>query len=544
LRRRKRRFGKPFALMARDIDVIGRYAAVSDVERAILASAEAPIVLLDANGPERLPETVAPGLALLGFMLPHSPLHHLILRDFDQPLVMTSGNLSDEPPCVADLDARSRLAGVADNFLIHDRQIVNRVDDSVARVVAGAPVLIRRSRGYAPMPINLPDGFAAGVDVLAMGGELKNTFCLVREGHAILSQHQGDLEDAATFADFEKNLALFTRLFDHDPIAIAVDKHPDYLATKYGRMLASKRGLPAIDVQHHHAHIAACLADNGVPLDSGRVLGIALDGLGFGDDGTMWGGELLLADYRGYERLACLKAVPMPGGTQAVREPWRNLYAHLDSAMGYDTFRTEFRSTRLADYLDRKPTATLAAMIAKGLNSPLASSCGRLFDAVGAALGVCADAISYEGEAAAQLEALFAGHDLGRTADPEAYRFTVRGRSGSVCGSIDPAPMWWDLCRDLRDGVSPQEIALRFHLGLARAIADMTAALISHVEGLECDTIALSGGCFQNRYLTEEIVNCLQFKGLRVLMHRRVPANDGGLALGQAAISVARLMRT
>ena len=544
LRARKLRFGKPFALMARDIDVVRRYATIGDIEAATVTSAAAPIILLDANGPERLPDAVAPGISGLGFMLPHTPLHHLILRNFDQPLVMTSGNLSDEPPCIDDLEARSRLAALADCFLIHDRQIINRVDDSLVRVVAGAPTHIRRSRGYAPTPINLPDGFAAGADVLAMGGELKNTFCLVREGHAILSQHQGDLENAVTFADFENNLALFTRLFDHDPIAIAVDRHPDYLATKHGRMLAAARGLPVIEVQHHHAHVVACLADNAVPLDAEPVLGIVLDGLGFGDDDTIWGGEFLLANYGGYDRLACLTPVPMPGGAQAVREPWRNLYAHLDAAMGYKTFRAEFGATHLATYLDRKPTATMAAMIAKGLNSPLASSCGRLFDAVGAALGICSDAITYEGEAAARLEALVAASDLARASTADAYPFAQTRRLEAPCACLDPAPMWLRLCQDLHDRISPKEIALRFHLGLAMAVADMAAALASHVKGKRCDTIALSGGCFQNRWLTEEVVRRLQFKGFRVLMHSKVPANDGGLALGQAVTAAGRLLRT
>ncbi len=323
---------------------------------------------------------------------------------------MTSGNLSDEPQVIDDDDARTRLLGIAPYALIHNRAIANRVDDSVVRFMAGAPRLLRRARGYAPAPIRLPEGLEAAPQILALGGELKATFCLVKNGEAVLSQHQGDLEDLATYDDYCRNLALYTELFDHQPAALVADRHPEYLSTKLARARAATERLPLIEVQHHHAHVAACLAENGYPLSARPVLGIVLDGLGYGGDdapgGTIWGGEFLSADYRGYERLGTFKPVAMPGGAQAVREPWRNLYAHLMAGMGWAQLSAEFSELELHQRLAVRPRATLDAMIRNGINSPLASSCGRLFDAVAAALGISFERQAYEGEAAAKLEAL------------------------------------------------------------------------------------------------------------------------------------------
>ncbi|PPC90107.1 MAG: carbamoyltransferase HypF, partial [Methylocystis sp.] len=439
LRRLKRRDAKPFALMARDLTVIRRYCAIDPVEERALTSVEAPIVLLRATGPQHLPEAVAPGLATLGFMLPTTPLHLLLMDQFDHPLVMTSGNISDEPAVIDDAEAYRQLAEIASFALTHDRDIANRVDDSVVRVMAGRSRVLRRARGYAPAPLRLPSGFEKAPDLLAMGGELKATFCLVKDGQAILSQHQGDLENAATLDDYKRNLALYRSLFDHAPSAIIVDRHPEYLSSKLGRAEADTRALPMIDVQHHHAHVAACLAENGRSLDAPPVLGIVLDGLGFGDDGTIWGGEFLLGDYLGYERLARLKPVVMPGGAQAVREPWRNLYAHLRAAGAFDATPFTFGDWSA---LNGKPLATIDRMIAQGLNSPLASSCGRLFDAVAAALGVCADRQAYEGEAAARLEALAA-------AAPDETRGYALRISEPALIDIDAAPMWRAILDDL-----------------------------------------------------------------------------------------------
>ena len=350
--------------MARDLDVVRRYACVSQQEELrALRSAAAPIMLLSARPDARLPEAVAPGLSTLGFMLPATPLHHLIFRRLDRPMVMTSGNLSDEPQAIEDDDARARLGAIADFFLTHDRAIAVRLDDSVARVIAGAPRLMRRARGYAPAPLSMPEGLRGGPQTLALGAELKSTFCLVKGGQAIVSQHMGDLEDAVRLADFERNIALLGALHEHRPTAVAVDMHPDYLSTKFGRDFARARGLPIVEVQHHHAHIASCMAENGVGAGEGPVLGIALDGLGLGEDGALWGGEFMLADYAGYRRVGTMKPVAMPGGAQAVREPWRNTLAHILAEMGWPSFAMNFAGTPLYEFLRGKPVETIAAMI-------------------------------------------------------------------------------------------------------------------------------------------------------------------------------------
>ena len=351
----------------------------------MLASAAAPIAVLNATGRCRLPDAISPGLGTLGFMLPYTPLHHLLMRPFDRPVVMTSGNASHRPQCIDDAVALEELAGIADWVLGHDRAIVNRVDDSVVRVMAGTPRLLRRGRGYAPMPIGLPSGFAGAPGILALGGELKNTFCLVRDGKAVLSQHQGDLEDADTEEDYRRNLALFETVLEQSPAVLAIDRHPDYLSTKDGRRRAAETGATIVEVQHHHAHIASCMAENALPLDTPPVLGVALDGLGYGDDGTIWGGEFLLADYRGYRRVATIRPVAMIGGAQAIREPWRNTYAHIAAAVGWDRFAATWGNLDLYSFLANKPLATMQAMLSKGVNCPSASSCGRLFDAVAAA---------------------------------------------------------------------------------------------------------------------------------------------------------------
>jgi hydrogenase maturation protein HypF len=544
LRDAKHRETKPFALMARDLDVIRRYCAVSPEEARLLASPAAPIVLLRATG-DALPETVAPGLTTLGFMLPTTPLHLLLLRHMERPVVMTSGNLTDEPQVIDDDEALSRLGGIADFVLTHDRAIATRVDDSVVRMMAGAPRVLRRARGYAPAAIPLPPGFATAPDLLAAGGELKATFCLVKDSAAILSQHIGDLEEARTFDDYRRGIAHYAALFDHAPKAIAADLHPEYLSSKYAR----ETGLRLIEVQHHHAHVAACLAENGRAIDAAPVLGIVLDGLGWGDDGTIWGGEFLLADYRAARRVGSFRPVAMPGGTAAVREPWRNLYAHLIAA----GLEPEKRHT------------LLDAMIRGGVNSPMASSCGRLFDAMAAALGICRDRQSHEGEAASRLEALVCQRALHEEDDALAYPFALhrhssfprkresseadreparldsrfRGNDREELTCIDPRPMWHAVLGDLGRHTPPGVIAARFHKGLAIAVAAMTRALATRTD---FDTVALSGGCFQNAVLFEQTEHRLRDAGFSVLTHSMVPANDGGLALGQAAVAAARLI--
>ncbi len=530
LRARKRRYHKPFALMAAGLEVIEPYCAVSEDERALLESPAAPIVILAADGPEAVAPGVAPGQRTLGFMLPYTALHHLLLEGLGRPLVLTSGNRSEEPQVTSNEAARAKLAGIADHLLMHDRAIVNRVDDSVVRVMDGAPRLLRRARGYAPAPLPLPEGLASAPPILAMGAELKNAFCLVQDGQATLSQHIGDLEDAATYADYRANLALYASLLEHEPLIVAVDQHPDYLSTKLGREL----GPEVVAVQHHHAHIASCLAENGVPLAAGPVLGVALDGLGHGEDGTIWGGEFLAADYRGFTRLAHLRPVPMPGGAQAVREPWRNSYAQIRAALGWQRFAREYPDLELYADLQDRPLATLEAMLAKGLNCPLSSSCGRLFDAVAAALGICRDRASYEGQAAIELEASIDAAALAAAGD--GYPLAIERAAGPWV--LDAAPIWPALLADLTRGTPVPVMAARFHLGLTAAILDLVCALGRG----RFETVALSGGVFQNRLLFEGVSGGLRARGFTVLGHRLVPANDGGLALGQAAVAAARAL--
>ncbi|QBR70089.1 carbamoyltransferase HypF [Beijerinckiaceae bacterium] len=540
LRRGKRRDAKPFALMARDLRMIRRYCAVNQEEEQLLGSPSAPIVLLRAKGPDKLPEAVAPGLQVLGFMLPTTPLHLLILQRINRPLVMTSGNISDEPQVIDDAEARDRLSPIASYALTHDRPIANRLDDSVARIMAGTPRVMRRARGYAPEPLNLPEGFETAPDLLAMGGELKATFCLVKDGSAILSQHQGDLEHPAAFDDYRKNLELYGKLFDHAPSILAIDQHPEYLSSKMGDEWARRDRLPLIEVQHHHAHVSACLAENSYPLAGPPVLGIVLDGLGWGDDGTIWGGEFLIADYQTYRRMAALKPVAMPGGASAVREPWRNLYAHLTTDRSWSDMTAKYGSLNLCRYLARKPLSLLDSMIKHGLNAPKASSCGRLFDAVAAALDLSRNRQAYEGEAAMLLEAIAAAGEQAHEDETSTYPLDVKALQGSEMLVLDPSPMWDAILVDLMNQKPAPLIAGRFHKGLALAIVAMAVRLAGHRERRQFSTVALSGGCFQNRILFEAVMRGLETEGFVVLSHARVPTNDGGLALGQAAIAAAK----
>lgn len=541
MRNAKRRERKPFALMARDLDVLRRHCVVTMEDEALLQSPAAPIVLMMANGSSGIAPSVAPGIATLGFMLPNSPLHHLVLQRMDRPIVLTSGNLSDEPQCIDNVEARERLSGIAEYFLMNDRDIVRRVDDSVARVIGGVPRILRRSRGYAPVPMPLPDGFRRAPAVLAMGAELKNAFCLVREGHAVMSHHIGDLEDARTHADYLRAVEQTMHLFEFEPDVIAVDLHPEYLSSKHGREIAQRKSIELVSVQHHHAHIAACMAENGIALDTTPVIGVALDGLGFGDDGTLWGGEFLRMDYRHCERVGTFKPVAMPGGEQAIHEPWRNTYAHLMAAMGWSRFVEEYCKLDLHAFLAVKPRSVLDAMIAQGVNSPPASSCGRLFDAAAAAAGVCRERAYYEGQAAIEFEALADERTMRDELDDLAYPFEISQHKGNGLPYVEPFPMWHALLGDLMRGTRPAVISARFHKGLAIVIARMVEKL-SRNESDEgpIDTVALSGGVFQNCVLLQQIEKRLASLGFRVLTHRRVPTNDGGLALGQAAVAVAR----
>lgn len=528
LRARKRRETKPFALMARDLDAIHALCRVTDEEAALLASPPAPIVLLRGNAGAHLPDAVAPGLDTYGFMLPTTPLHQLLLQNIATPLVMTSGNLSDAPPETDDEAARFRLGAIADGILAHDRPIATRVDDSVARVLDGRPRLLRRARGFAPAPIMLL-GFDAPA-VLALGGQQKAAFCQLRGAEAVMSHHIGDLDEATAFDDFARALDRYAALFRHEPSHVAVDLHPGYRSTTLGRAIAERHGARLHTVQHHHAHVASCLAENGVPPDAPPVLGVALDGLGLGEDGALWGNELLLCDYRAARRVATLRTAALPGGDAAAREPWRNLLAQLDLVFGWPEAATRFDALPILARLRTKPVSSLAAVIRQGVNAPQASSCGRLFDAVAAALGIGFDRVGHEGEAAMRLEALAQGAE-----DAGAYPFGVLDECGLQ--ALDPAPMWSALLQDLVRGAPATAIASRFHRGLAVAIVERGLAVAP-----QTGVVALSGGCLQNALLHRLLEDGFRAAGREVLTQARVPANDGGLALGQAAIVAARLM--
>jgi hydrogenase maturation protein HypF len=532
LRAGKQRETKPFALMARDLDIVRRYCRLRSDEARQLAGPESPIVLLRATE-GHLPDAVAPGLTTLGFMLPTTPLHQLLLGSMDRPVVMTSGNTTDEPQIIDDGEAMARFPGIADFVLLHDRPIAVRLDDSIVRVMDGAPRVLRRGRGFAPAALALPPGFATAPDLLAAGAELKCTFCLLKDGQAVLSQHIGDLEDARTLDDYRRNLDYYASLYDHVPTALAVDSHPDCLSSKLARARALEGGLPLIEVQHHHAHVAACLAENLWPLDARPVLGIALDGLGWGDDGTIWGGEFLLADYRDATRLGTFKPVPMPGGAAAIREPWRNLYGQL-TALPSDVSDLEPHR-----FFAGKPCAMLDRMIRQRLNAPMASSCGRLFDAVAAAVGICRDRQGHEGEAASRLEALACERTMQYENDADSYPFAIAPLPRTTTLCLDPQAMWRALLHDLTRGTPRPVMAARFHKGLAIAVVSLSARL---AQDHRFDVVALSGGCWQNAVLFEESARRLRDAGFMVLAHTIVPTNDGGLALGQAVIAAARLM--
>lgn len=540
LRQRKRRYQKPFALMAKDISDIKDYCIVDCREAGLLQSREAPIVILQANGKKQLPDYLAPGQCTLGFMLPYSPLHYLLMQQLDRPIVLTSGNAVGEPQCIDNDDARVRLGDIADFLLLHDREILSRIDDSVARVMGAGMVLLRRARGYVPAPLPLPPGFDSAPEILAMGGELKNTFCLLKDNKAIVSQHIGDLEDAPTYQCYVKNLRLFKDIYEHIPEKIVIDKHPEYMASKLGRQAAAETHTPIDEVQHHHAHIAACMAENTWPLDAGPVLGIALDGLGFGEDGTFWGGEFLLVNYADYERVGSFRPVALPGGIQAMREPWRNTYAQLGIDNNWPVFEQKYAQLEIIQLLQSKPLDTLHAMLRSRTNSPLASSCGRLFDAVAAAVGVCSEITSYEGQAAIELEALIDRQTFESEDESLAYSFAIKQSDSYQVPFIDSATMWQQLLDDLQARKPVGIISARFHKGLAKIINEMALNITQSNEGYGIRTIALSGGVFQNKALYEQVIARLRENGYQVLTHHRLPANDGGLSYGQAVIAAAR----
>jgi hydrogenase maturation protein HypF len=532
LRARKHREDKPFALMAASLEAARGLGEVDQTAASLLTSRQRPIVLLPRLRGGGVARSVAPGTRQLGVMLPYSPLHHLLLRSLGRPMVLTSGNASDEPIAYDDKDALERLAGIADGFLAHDRPIHMRTDDSVVRGFRGRKMIMRRSRGYAPEPVRLRAPLMR--PVLGCGAELKNTFCLGKDDRAFVSQHVGDLENYETFRSFTEGIAHFRRLFDVTPQVVAHDLHPEYLSTKYA---LDCEDVELVAVQHHHAHIASCLADNG---EEGPVIGVAFDGTGYGPDGTIWGGEFLIADLAGFSRAGFLAPVPLPGSAAAIRQPWRMAAVYLSAAypsgLPGDLAVVNRNAGRWDDVL---------AVARSGVNSPLTSSAGRLFDAAAAVLGV-RDAINYEGQAAVELEQL---------ADPlEPAWYSAGIAEGEVSGEIGKVGgieeieeghqlrvLGADLIRaivdDLHDGVGPAVVAARFHNGVADAIA-RTCAILRARTGL--GVVALSGGVFQNLLLLDRTASRLEADGFRVLVHGQVPPNDGGISLGQVAVAAAR----
>ncbi|MGI8732033.1 MAG: carbamoyltransferase HypF [Pyrinomonadaceae bacterium] len=517
LRRRKFREDKPFAMMAASLDVTREHCFVSKEEAALLSSERRPIVLVRKKADSTVAASVAPGADHFGFMLPYSPLHHLLLDNLDRPLVMTSGNISDEPISYVDDEATNRLNKIADYFLLHDRRIYIRTDDSVARIHNRREMLLRRSRGYAPAPIKTAFKFAR--HVLACGAELKNTFCLGRDGYAFVSHHIGDLENLETLRSYQNGIEHFKRLFHLDPEVIAYDLHPEYLSSKYA--LALNHPCTKIAVQHHHAHIASCMADNEI---EGEVIGVAMDGLGFGTDGRMWGGEFFIADFVDAERVAHLAYVPMPGGAKAIREPWRMAAVYLQQ-----TFGDEFLNLDLpfVEELKQRGWPVLRGMIATGTNSPLTSSMGRLFDAVSSLLGVRA-LVNYEGQAAIEMESM-----TDRNADG-AYEFTI-DETGKL---VKAETVIRQAIADLLDGVPASTVSARFH----RAIVGLIVEVVERIrDERKLSRVTLSGGVFQNMFLLEEVSARLRTRGFQVFTHARVPTNDGGISLGQAAVANARI---
>ena len=526
LRQRKHRVDKPFAVMSLDVETVRRYCEVQEGEAQLLESPARPIVLLRRRADCAIAPEVAPGNDYLGVMLPYTPLHYLLLGGAGEPslptplaLVMTSGNMSEEPIAIGNAEARERLAVLADYFLVHDRDIHVRCDDSVTRLFRGKEAILRRSRGYAPFPVRLNLELA---EILACGAELKNTFCLTKGTYAFLSQHIGDMENFETFASYQSSIEHFQRLFRVEPRAVAYDLHPNYLATRYALELAEERGLRKVPVQHHHAHVASCMAENGV---TEPVIGVAFDGTGYGSDGRIWGGEFLLADFRRFRRLAHFRYVPLPGGEAAIKRPYRMAVSHLLSALGEEALELPLP---LWSMLEPGELALVRRLMASGVNSPLTSSCGRLFDAISALIGV-RGLVNYEGQAAIELEMVAAeGVD-------DAYDWQLLRRTPMV---IDPAPLLRGVVTDLLAGVDVGVISARFHNTVAAIVAGVCRAAR---EKTGVGRVALSGGCFQNVYLLGRTIDALEREDFEVLTHHLVPANDGGIALGQAVVANTRL---
>ena len=516
LRARKHREDKPFALMVGSPGEAERLVDLGEAERALLSGPQRPIVLASRRRDAAVARSVAPGAVELGVMLPYSPLHHLLLADFGAgALVMTSGNASDEPIAYRDEDAVDRLGAIADLLLVHDRPIETRTDDSVARVVASRrPLFVRRSRGYVPAAMMLPGGTPR--PVLGCGAELKNTFCLARGSRAWVGHHIGDLENYETLLSFTEGVEHFERLFAAMPEVVAHDLHPEYLSTKYA---FEREGVELIGVQHHHAHLAACLAEHG---EQGTAVGAIFDGSGYGTDGTIWGGELLVGDIGGFRRGGHVRAVRLPGGERAIREPWRVACAWLAAACAMPP-------RPLRELVPERKWAQVSGLLQSGVASPLTTSMGRLFDAVSALCG-CRTVVNYEGQAAIELEAACDPHERG------SYPMLLEDVDGTLV--MDPRELISAVCADIAAGVGAGVIASRFHASVAAVTVDACSAL-ADVNGTEL--VVLGGGVFLNRRLLESVWAGLDAHGLRVLTPERLPIGDGGISYGQVAVAARQM---
>ena len=515
LRQRKRRIAKPFAVMVRDLEAARRFCQIDAEAQTLLSSRQRPIVLAPKTRSSAVAENVAPNQLDLGLFLPYTPLHHLIFAAGKfTVLVMTSGNLSEEPVAIDNREAVDRLGNIADFFLVHDRKILLRCDDSVVRHSVGRLRQIRRSRGYVPAPVRLHKELPP---ILAVGGELKNTICLTRRNMAFLSQHIGDLENIESFDFFREAIAHLSRILEIEPEVIAHDLHPDYLSTKWA---STQNGARLVGVQHHHAHIAACMAEN---LIDGRVIGLALDGTGYGTDGQIWGGEALIAGYATFERAAHFAYVALPGGAAAIREPWRMAVSYLVQAFGEDFLTLDIPFVR---ELQRGKAELVLRMIAQRVNSPLTSSCGRLFDAVAALIGIRQE-VSYEAQATIELEM------LGRSSTAtDGYPLAIRRQD--QCWQIDASSLFAGIVEDLRRKVCTETISRRFHNGLVETLVRL-ACLLREESSL--NQICLSGGTFNNLLVFEHLIRELKFLRFEIFTHSEVPTGDGGLSLGQALVA-------
>ena len=515
LRQRKGRVEKPFAVMVRDLEAAGRSCEIDAEAQRLLGSRQRPIVLLPKMRDTAIAETVAPNQRDLGLFLPYTPLHHLLFAAGKfTALVMTSGNLSEEPIAIDNREAVERLGGIADFFLVHDREILLRCDDSVVRHSAGRLRQIRRSRGYVPAPVRLHKELP---QILAVGGELKNTICLTCRNLAFLSQHIGDLENIESFDFFRDAVTYLSRILEIEPEVVAHDLHPDYLSTKWA---LTQKGVRLVGVQHHHAHIAACMAEN---LIDGRVIGLALDGTGYGTDGQIWGGEALIAGYASFERAAHFAYAALPGGAAAIREPWRMAVSYLAQTFGEDFLGLDIP---FVQRLERGKAELILRMMAQQVNSPLTSSCGRLFDAVAALIGIRQE-VSYEAQAAIELE-MWARS----SSETDGYPLAIHRQDGHW--QIDPSPLFGAIVEDLRRKVCAPTISRRFHNGLVETLAHLACLLR---EESSINQICLSGGTFNNLLVFEPLIHKLESQAFEVFTHSEVPTGDGGLSLGQALVA-------